>query len=136
MSAKEAEEHFHRFDSNSNGVVELAELQTRVTFDRNRNGEVSADEARYFLDEQEEANLETFLTLCWPRIKPFLMLDSGLFKPPAMDGEEEQHHEEEAGNEELEATPDDLDEHGLPEDGAEEEEEYEEETGEGEVKSS
>lgn len=129
-SRHEAEETFRKFDSNADGRVDIPELQTRISFDRNRDGEVSLDEARYFLDDQDEANLDAFVNVCWPRIKPFLMLDSGLFKPPATveevaeeRGEEDEHH------------LDDAQEH-LPEEGEEggdEEEEYEEETGEGEV---
>lgn len=137
-SAKEAEDTFRKFDSNADGLVDLAELQTRITFDRNRDGEVSADEARYFLDEKDEANFETFVQVCWPRIKPFLMLDSGLFKPPATveelgDHEEhdEQLHEDHQDDHHL---PEDVEAEGIGEEGEEEEEEeYEEETGEGEV---
>lgn len=117
--------------------MDLTELQTRISFDRNRDGEVSTDEARYFLDEKDEANLENFVQVCWPRIKPFLMLDSGLFKPPAT-VEELEAQEHEQGHEEDHQPPhddqDDVDH--LPEDvedGTEEEEEYEEETGEGDV---
>lgn len=80
---KEAQQTFTLFDSNADGVVEIAELQTRASFDSNRDGEVSIEEAKYYLDEHDQVNLETFVTLCWPRIKPFLMLDAGLFKPPA-----------------------------------------------------
>lgn len=116
-------------------MVELAELQTRISFDRNRDGVVSDDEALYFLDEQTEANLETFVQVCWPRIKPFLMLDSGLFVPPTaapVDIEAPEKHDDD----EQQLLDDDLDEHHLLDDGEEavdEEEEYEEETGEGEV---
>ncbi|XP_058118344.1 glucosidase 2 subunit beta [Anopheles ziemanni] len=79
----EAEETFRKFDSNQNQLLELVELQTRIVFDRNRDGAVTEDEARFFLDERDQVDFETFVTLCWPRMKPFLMMDSGLFKPPA-----------------------------------------------------
>lgn len=86
----EAEETFRKYDSNQNQMLELVELQTRIVFDRNRDGAVTEDEARFFLDEREQVDFETFVTLCWPRIKPFLMMDSGLFKPPSEEqGEEE-----------------------------------------------
>uniref|UniRef100_A0A182VPP7 Glucosidase 2 subunit beta n=1 Tax=Anopheles minimus TaxID=112268 RepID=A0A182VPP7_9DIPT len=83
----EAEETFRKYDSNQNQLLELVELQTRIIFDRNRDGAVTEDEARFFLDERDQVDFETFVTLCWPRIKPFLMMDSGLFKPPSEEGE-------------------------------------------------
>lgn len=84
---KEAEETFRKYDSNGDGKVDVAELQTRIVFDRNRDGEVSVEEAKYFLEFEEALDLETFITVAWPKIKPFLMMDSGLFKPPATDAE-------------------------------------------------
>lgn len=44
----EAEEKFKLFDSNGDGVVEIAELTTRVQFDSNRDGQVDEGEAKYF----------------------------------------------------------------------------------------
>lgn len=81
-SREEAEETFAKYDSNKDGKVDIVELQTRIVFDKNRNGLVEIEEARYFLDDNDELELESFVSLAWPKIKPFLMLDSGLFKPP------------------------------------------------------
>lgn len=129
---KEAQQTFTLFDSNADGVVEIAELQTRVSFDSNRDGEVSVEEAKYYLDEHDQVDLETFVTVCWPRIKPFLMLDAGLFKPPAPVTEEpveDTAGEDSAADDELadlnegEEVEEDLGEHFD-----------EEETGEGEVR--
>lgn len=54
---------------------------------------VSEDEAKYFLMDKDSIEVEEFVNDAWSRIKPFLMMDAGLFKPPASDPEEEQHEE-------------------------------------------
>lgn len=38
-SRLEATETFNKYDSNGDGKVDISELQTRATFDRDRNGE-------------------------------------------------------------------------------------------------
>lgn len=130
QNRQEAEETFKKFDSNSDEVIDMSELQTRVQFDSNRDGQVSEDEAKYFLDHHDQVDFETFATLCWPRMKPYLMLDAGLFKPPKTVDE---------------VTPDQASEphHGGDEDSGEHAElaqdedvetfDEEEETGEGDV---
>lgn len=132
----EAEETFRKFDSNNNGKIEIIELQTRIAFDKDRNGVVELEEARYFLDENEELDLEGFVTIAWPKIKPFLMLDSGLFKPPRKEGERVEEDDDEdtpeplvddGTTEEAELQNEEEDHH--PDDDTE----YDEEAGEGEV---
>lgn len=101
-SREEAEETFNKYDSNQNQLLEIVELQTRIVFDRNRDGAVTVDEARYFLDDHDQVDMETFVSLCWPKIKPFLMLDSGLFKPPSDVDELEKEDPERFETEEAE----------------------------------
>ncbi|XP_050089648.1 glucosidase 2 subunit beta [Anopheles aquasalis] len=136
----EAMETFQKFDSNQNNLLELVELQTRIVFDRNRDGAVTEDEARFFLDERDQVDFETFVTLCWPRVKPFLMMDSGLFKPPAPAGEEMEQAElqSEDGGYELEGSEADLREGHVDDDEGQldeelDDEEEEDDVGEGEI---
>jgi protein kinase C substrate 80K-H len=117
----EAEETFVKFDSNQNGQLEITELQTRIAFDKNRNGIVELDEARYFLDDNDQLDLESFITLGWPKMKPFLMLDSGLFKPPRKEHEKDEEDEEEENLENPEEQAELLNEEDENFEGEEEE---------------
>lgn len=73
----EAEEYFKLLDSDESGTVTLVELQTRVTFDKDRNGEVSREEALYFLNNNEEITMQEFIDTAWVNVKPFLMREKG-----------------------------------------------------------
>lgn len=59
------------------------------------------------MNQQEAVDLDSFINNCWNIIKPYLMIDSRIFKPPStetedtadqalhMHEEEEQEHDEE-----------------------------------------
>ncbi|XP_001357066.3 glucosidase 2 subunit beta [Drosophila pseudoobscura] len=78
----EASLSFAVYDINKDGFVEVTELMVDINLDRDRNGVVTVEEAKYFLDERERVDLDAFVTLAWPRIKPLKMLAEGLFQPP------------------------------------------------------
>ncbi|XP_023298248.2 glucosidase 2 subunit beta [Lucilia cuprina] len=94
----EATDNFMRYDSNKDGFIEITELQRDLQLDRDRNGVVDTEEAKYFLDERERIDLENFIALSWPRIKTMQMIAQGLFTPPG--GEEHNDEVAELLNEE------------------------------------
>ncbi|XP_017786645.1 PREDICTED: glucosidase 2 subunit beta isoform X2 [Nicrophorus vespilloides] len=122
---QEAEDTFVRFDSNKDGIVEVSELQSLHTFDRDRNGEVTVEEAKYFLNSKDSMSLEDFVVEAWPAMKPFLMLDEGLYKPPQPAGVGEV--EEVPINGEEPTTEAEFEEEGVNEEEDEEDEEHPEE---------
>nr|XP_023017571.1 glucosidase 2 subunit beta-like [Leptinotarsa decemlineata] len=121
----EAIETFNEFDSNQDGLVDISELRTRESFDKDRNGEVSEEEAKYFLNLQDSVDLETFVGECWKSIKPYLMMETGVFKPPitepkqstseAEDLQDGEHEQEEAHEEDDEEEEEEEEEPQEPE---------------------
>lgn len=79
---QEATLSFVRYDANKDGFVEVTELMVDMNLDSDRNGVVTVEEAKYFLDERDRVDLDAFITLAWPRIKPQKMVADGLFQPP------------------------------------------------------
>lgn len=79
---QEATLSFVRYDANKDGFVEVTELMVDMNLDSDRNGVVTVEEAKYFLDERDRVDLDAFVTLAWPRIKPQKMVAEGLFQPP------------------------------------------------------
>lgn len=112
LNVSEAEDYFKILDSDSSGTITVAELQTRATFDKNRDGAVSEEEALYFLNDKKEVTPQEFVDTAWANIKPFLMLEQGMFKAAEnkKEADEQQqplddsHHEREEEDEEEETT--------------------------------
>ncbi|XP_037958679.1 glucosidase 2 subunit beta [Teleopsis dalmanni] len=124
----EAEANFVRYDTNKDGFVEVTELQIDMTLDRDRNGVVTVDEAKYFLDERDRIDFDGFLALSWPRIKPVQMLAQGLFRPPfAEETEEAELHQDEKVEQPEHTTDNNKETHNTEDADAEEEETYEDE---------
>ncbi|XP_017116986.1 glucosidase 2 subunit beta [Drosophila elegans] len=99
---QEASLSFVRYDTNKDGFVEVTELMVDMNLDRDRNGVVTIEEAKFFLDERERVDLDAFVTLAWPRIKPLAMLAEGLFQPPQP---EEVVEQEQPTTEGIQPTP-------------------------------
>ncbi|KMY90720.1 glucosidase 2 subunit beta [Drosophila simulans] len=104
---QEASLTFVRYDTNKDGFVEVTELMVDMNLDRDRNGVVTVEEAKYFLDERERVDLDAFVTLAWPRIKSLQMLAEGLFQPPQP---EEVTQQAEVTTEAIQPTPPKLSE--------------------------
>ncbi|XP_046661304.1 glucosidase 2 subunit beta [Homalodisca vitripennis] len=137
--AKEEQERFEYFkliDSNMDGKIDISELQARQTFDQNKDGVVSEEEIKFLLGDLTEADWTQFSSEIFNRMKPFFMLEKGLFQPPSEQKEETEKEEttepnqaEEWGDEdEEERNDDDEDEgDGEKEEGENTEVEHEEE---------
>ncbi|ALC38665.1 CG6453 [Drosophila busckii] len=125
----EATMSFVRYDTNKDGFVEVTELMVDMNLDQDRNGVVTVEEAKYFLDERERVDLDAFVTLAWPRIKPLKMLAEGLFQPPLeapKPPEQEQTEHDSPSEERGDMAPEGEleDEH---DEGEEEEDQYDDE---------
>lgn len=73
----EAEDYFRMLDSDESGTLTINELQVRNTFDRNRDGQVSEEEALFFMNNLNEITMKEFVDDAWRTIKPFVMLEKG-----------------------------------------------------------
>ncbi|XP_033341965.1 glucosidase 2 subunit beta [Megalopta genalis] len=93
LQDSEIEDYFKLLDSDESGTISVMEMRTRITFDRDRDGAVSEEEALFFLNNQQEINLQEFMDSAWSLIKPFLMLEQGMFKPGDQATEEEEGHD-------------------------------------------
>lgn len=105
----EAEEMFALIDSNGDKKITMDEIKVRQTFDRNKDGEVSDEEAMFFLNMETEMTEEEFLKNGWLIAKPYFLIEQGMFQPPEQ--EPPQEGEEENENQENNAEAGDQDEY-------------------------
>merc|ERR1719470_226773 len=80
-AAAEATEYFSLLDTDNDGTITMAELQARPGLDTNKDGEVSEDEAKFFLGDKETFDMETFKDTGFALLKPYLELEQ--VAPPA-----------------------------------------------------
>ncbi|XP_076046175.1 glucosidase 2 subunit beta isoform X2 [Oratosquilla oratoria] len=81
---QEAREAFAHLDSDADGILVVDELISRSMFDTNRDGQVTPEEAKFYLREEESVNLETFISTTWKMMRPVYMMDHRSFIPPTM----------------------------------------------------
>ena len=101
-AAAEAESYFALLDSDQDGVVTIPELQARTGLDTNKDGQVTEDEAKFFLGDKESLDLQTFTEGAFALMKPYLDLEKTQTEEP----EEESLSEAEPGDGEEYHAPD------------------------------
>ncbi|RZF41362.1 hypothetical protein LSTR_LSTR000076 [Laodelphax striatellus] len=90
---QEAFEVFNLLDSDRDEKLQVDELRVRQTFDQNKDGQVSDDELKFFMGGLEEITWADFLESAWQRMKPFFMLEKGIFQPPSTEQNAESKEE-------------------------------------------
>lgn len=79
----EAREAFAHLDNDGDGVLTKEEMMSRQTFDTNRDGQVSEEEAKFYLQQEDAMSLETFISTGWPMMRPVYLMDKRMFTPPS-----------------------------------------------------
>jgi protein kinase C substrate 80K-H len=98
-TAKEAEEMFNFIDSNEDGLITIEEIKVRNTFDRNKDGVVSDEEATFFLNMETQMTREDFLQSGWLIVKPYFLIEKGMFMPPQPSSLEDPDNQREVAKE-------------------------------------
>ncbi|XP_064604900.1 glucosidase 2 subunit beta-like isoform X2 [Liolophura sinensis] len=116
-----AEAAFNEMDLNKDNVVDLLEVVAHTEFDIDGNGVVSDDEAKEYMEEQDQVDLTTFVEKMWPSIKDIYRPLSEA-KPPGTESPEDQEVAPPAGDI---PPPEDIKEEARGDDGKKEEAEEE-----------
>lgn len=122
----EADNMFNLLDSNGDGKVTIDEIKVRQTFDRNKDGEVSDEEAMFFLDMQEEMTKEEFIGTGWSIAKPFFLMEQGMFTPPEQHKEEQDVEENQGEETDGDVNQDNNEPENKEHGGNEEQDDYQE----------
>jgi len=88
--AAKAGDYFMELDTDGDGIVTVTELQARPGLDTDKNGEVSEEEAKFFLADSDQFTLETFVSSGYALLKPYLDLEAVPEEQPSMEEEEEE----------------------------------------------
>ena len=75
LSNEQSEKAFRRLDVNNDGLVSVTEMTGQLAFDVDSDGKVSPEEAKEYLEDNEEVNYETFHDKVWPNVKEILEKD-------------------------------------------------------------
>ncbi|XP_056632366.1 glucosidase 2 subunit beta-like [Diorhabda sublineata] len=105
----EAIETFNKFDSNQDGWLEISEVKVSTSFDRDGNGEVSDEEAKFYLNFQESVDLDTFVKTCWKTLRPVIFREGAEKTPEKKDDENLEEEDEMQDDQELEEESEDHD---------------------------
>lgn len=120
----DAAEAFMDLDSNHDGKINMDEIQAKWVFDSNKDGIVTEEEAKVFLQDNEEYTQEQFLDIGWMIMKPhYSMLK--MFKQPGSEANEEDTTEGSINEAIPEAKSEPIEEEGPYDDDDNEEEELE-----------
>ncbi|RWS15369.1 glucosidase 2 subunit beta-like protein 1 [Dinothrombium tinctorium] len=83
---KLAEAAFIDLDTDGDEKIHFTELKPHLRFDQNKDGEVSDDEAKFFLHMKEEMDLDEFISVGWVIMKPYYFAgrDTSSMRPPKL----------------------------------------------------
>lgn len=51
---------------------------------------VSEEDAKFFLDNKESVDLESFINNCWNTVKPYILMNAAEYKPPINDSKKDE----------------------------------------------
>jgi len=137
------QEAFTDMDISADGLLEVAEMLNHPEFDIDNNGEVSPEEAKEYLEDNDEVDFDTFSENVWPNIKEIFKsqqeslfpkeqpegvtpppgaepseippppVDENIDPPPGVDEEEYKYYDDEDEEDMEREDPSDIDGDGF-----------------------